>query len=159
MNPGLLFWTAALVNLAIVCAMALLGVRCARRGEIARHRRAMKIASWLVVAFLLSYVLKVVLIGREDMSSWSSVDLWVLRIHELFVMTMLVAGAFAWFQSRSLVGTRIVSRDAKNPEPDPNVLRRHKRAGRAAVLSAIGGFVFAVGVLAGMYARALGSAS
>ena len=156
MNPGLLFWTAALVNLAIVCAMALLGVRCARRGEIARHRRAMKVASWMVVAFLLAYVLKVFLIGREDMSSWSSVELWVLRIHELFVMGMLVAGAAAWIHSRSLVATRIATRDTKDPEPDPKVLRRHKRAGWAAVLSAIGALVFAVGVLAGMYSRALG---
>ena len=156
MNPALLFWTAALVNLAVVCAMALLGVRYAHRGEIARHRRAMMVASWLVVSFLLSYVLKVALIGREDMSSWSRLDLWVLRIHELFVMVMLVAGAIAWIQSRRLAGTRVVTRDAKDPEPDPKVLRRHKRAGWAAVLSAIGGFVFAVGVLAGMYARVLG---
>lgn len=156
MNPGLLFWTAALVNLAIVCAIALLGVRCAHRGEIARHRRAMKVASWLVVAFLLSYVLKVALIGREDMSSWSSVDLWVLRIHELFVMAMLAAGAVAWIQSRRLAGTRVVSRDAKDPEPDPKTLRRHKRAGWTAVLAAIGGFVFAVGVLVGMYSRVQG---
>ena len=91
------------MNLAIVCAVALLGVRCAHRGEIARHRRAMKIASWLVVAFLLSYVLKVVLIGREDMASWSSLDLWVLRCHELCVVSMLIAGSAAWLQSRKLV--------------------------------------------------------
>jgi hypothetical protein len=154
MNPGLFFWSAALVNLAVVCALALLGVRCAHRGEIARHRRAMKIASWLVVAFLLSYVLKVVLIGREDMASWSRLDLWVLRCHELFVVIMLIAGSAAWIQSRKLVGTRIVSRDARDPEADPKVLRGHKRAGWAAVLSALAGFVLAIGVLAGMYSRA-----
>lgn len=157
-NPGLLFWTAALVNLGVVCAMALSGVRCAHRGEIARHRRAMKVASWLVVAFLLSYVLKVLLIGREDMARWSNVDLWVLRLHELFVMGMLVAGSVAWLRSRKLAGTRIVTRDARDPEPDPTVLRGHKRAGWAAVLSAIGGFLLAVGVLAGMYSRALAPA-
>ncbi len=154
MNPGLFFWSAALMDLAVVCALALLGVRCAHRGEIARHRRAMKIASWLVVAFLLSYVLKVVLIGREDMSSWSSLDLWVLRCHELCVMVMLIAGSAAWIQSRKLAGTRIVTRDARDPEPDPKVLRGHKRAGWAAVLSALAGFAFAIGVLAGMYSRA-----
>lgn len=158
-NPGLLFWTAALVNLGVVCAMALRGVRCVHRGEIARHRRAMKIASWLVAAFLLSYVLKVLLIGREDMSSWSAVDLWILRLHELFVMGMLVAGSFAWLRSRKLEGTRIVTRDARDPEPDPALLRGHKRAGWAAVVAAVGGFVLAIGVLAGMYSRALDPAS
>lgn len=154
MNPGLVFWTAALVNLGIVCAMAVLGVRCVRRGEIARHRQAMRLAAWLVVAFLLSYVLKVVMIGREDMSRWSSAELWVLRAHELCVVVMLIAGGIAWVQSRKLVPTRSVSRDARDPEADPYVLRSHKRAGWTAVLSAIAGFALAGFVLAGMYARA-----
>jgi Protein of unknown function (DUF420) len=154
MNPGLFFWSAAFVNLAVICALALLGVRCAHRGEIARHRRAMKIASWLVVAFLMSYVLKVVLIGREDMASWSSLDLWILRGHELCVVLMLIAGSAAWIQSRKLAGTRVVTRDARDPEPDAKVLRGHKRAGWTAVLSALAGFVLAIGVLAGMYSRA-----
>ncbi len=154
MNPGLVFWTAAFVNLGIVCAMAVLGVRCARRGEIARHRQAMKLASWLVVAFLLSYVLKVVMIGREDMARWSSLDLWLLRIHELFVLVMLIAGGIAWIQSRRLVATRSVTRDPRDPEADPGVLRRHRRAGWTAVLSALAGFALAGAVLAGMYARA-----
>jgi len=154
MNPGLFFWSAAFVNLGVICALALLGVRCARRGEIARHRRAMTIASWLVVAFLLSYVLKVVLIGREDMSGWSSLDLWVLRGHELCVALMLIAGSTAWIRSRKLAGTRVVTRDVRDPEPPPQVLRGHKRAGWAAVLSALAGFMLAIGVLAGMYTRA-----
>ena len=154
MNPGLFFWSAAFVNLAVICGLALLGVRCARRGEISRHRRAMLIASWLVVAFLLSYLIKVVLVGREDMSSWSSLDLWILRGHELFVLLMLIAGSTAWIQSRKLAGTRVVTRDARDPDPLAQVLRVHKRAGWAAVLSALAGFVLAIGVLAGMYSRA-----
>ncbi|MEZ4282985.1 MAG: DUF420 domain-containing protein [Myxococcota bacterium] len=154
MNPGLVYWTAALVNLGIVCAMAVFGVRCVRRGEIARHRQAMKLASWLVVAFLLSYVLKVVMIGREDMSRWSTAELWVLRVHELFVLVMLIAGGIAWLQSRRLVATRSVTRDPRDPEAEPDVLRRHKRAGWTAVLSAIAGFALAGVVLGGMYARA-----
>jgi uncharacterized membrane protein YozB (DUF420 family) len=154
MNPGLLFWTAALVDLGVVCLVAILGVRCARRGEIARHRRAMKTASWLVVAFLLCYGLKVWLIGREDMSLWSQLDLWVLRIHELFVMIMLVAGAVAWSQARKLRGTRIVTRVASDPEPAPGTVRMHRRSGRVAVVSAVLGFAMAIGVLAGMFQRA-----
>ena len=45
MDSGLLFWTAALANLAVICLCGIVGVRCVRRGEIARHLRAMKIAS------------------------------------------------------------------------------------------------------------------
>lgn len=156
MHPSLLFWTAALLNLAIVCAAALLGVRCARRGEIARHRQAMKVAGALVVAFLVAYGLKVWLIGREDMSLWTRFDLWILRLHETFVLLMLVAGATAFRQSRRLVGTRAVTRDAKDPDADPHALRLHRRAGRVAVVSALLGFLLAVGVLLGMYRRTAG---
>jgi len=153
MHPALLFWTAALVNLGVICATAILGVRCVRRGEIARHRRAMLVASLLVVPFLLSYLLKVAFLGREDMSVWSRFDVWVLRFHELFVVTMLVAGGFAWRQSRALEGTRLVTRNPSDPDADPRALRIHRRAGWIAVLASIVGFALAIGVLAGMYQR------
>lgn len=156
MHPSLLFWTGALVNLGVVCAVALLGVRCARRGEIARHRQAMKLATGLVFAFLLAYAMKVQLIGREDRSLWTELDLWVLRIHEVFVVIMLGSGAMAWVLSRRLLGTRAVTRDAKDPDPDPRTLRLHRRAGRIAVVSAVLGWLLAVGVLVGMIRRATG---
>lgn len=155
MNATLLFWTAALVNLGVLCLVALLGVRYARRGEIARHQRAMKIASLLVVGFLGSYVLKVVFLGREDQSVWSALDVWVLRVHELFVLIMLIAGGVAWLQVRKLAGTRLVTHDPADPQPDPKVVRIHRLAGRTAVIGSVLGFLLAVGVLVGMYARAL----
>jgi len=153
MDPKLLFWTAALVNLGVLCALALAGVRHARRGEIARHRRAMKIATVLILAFLGSYVLKVGLLGREDQSVWSQLDVWVLRIHELFVMVMIAAGGVAWIQGRKLVTTRLVTHDPNDPAPDPKLARTHRIAGRTAVIGAILAFVMAIGVLAGMFAR------
>ena len=153
MDPKLLFWTAALVNLAVLCGFALSGVRSVRRGEIARHRRAMKIASLLIVAFLGAYVLKVIVLGREDQSVWTSLDVWVLRIHELFVMLMIGAGSVAWLQVRKLVDTRLVTHDPNDPMPDPKVVRTHRLAGRSAVISALLAFLFAIGVLVGMFAR------
>jgi len=153
MDPKLLFWTAALVNLAVLCGFALSGVRYARRGEIARHRRAMKIASFLIVAFLGAYVLKVVVMGREDQSVWSLLDVWILRIHEFFVMVMIGAGSVAWLQARRLVDTRLVTHDPNDPMPDPKVVRTHRIAGRTAVISAVFAFLMAIGVLVGMFAR------
>ena len=156
MDPKLLFWTAALLNLAILVGFALFGVGYARRGEIARHRRAMKIASVLVFVFLGSYVLKVLFMGREDMGVWSQLDVWVLRIHELFVMQMLIAGTVAWVQGRKLRTTRLVTHDPSDPEADPDTARIHRLAGRTAVVGAVAGFVMAIGVLAGMFARVAG---
>ncbi len=154
MDPKLLFWGVALVNLGVLCGFALFGVRYARRGEIARHRRAMKIASWLIVAFLGAYVLKVFVLGREDQSVWTLLDGWVLRIHEVFVMFMIGGGIVAWIQGRKLALTRLVTFDANDPQPDPKTLRTHRLAGRAAVINAILAFVMAIGVFVGMIARA-----
>jgi len=153
MDPKLLFWSAALVNLGVMCGFALFGVRYVRRGEVARHRRAMKIASWLIVAFLGAYVLKVGLLGREDQSVWTAVDVWVLRIHELFVMLMMIAGGVAWAKARKLVETRLVTHDPGDPIPDPAIVRVHRIAGRTAVISALLAFLFAIGVLLGMFSR------
>lgn len=153
MDAKLLFWTAALINLAVLCGFAVFGVRYARRGEIARHRRAMKIASWLILAFLGAYVLKVALLGREDQSVWTQLDVWVLRMHELFVMIMIVAGAIAWRQGFKLAKTRLVTHDPQDPTPETSDVRLHRIAGRAAVINAILAFVLAIGVLGGMIAR------
>ncbi|MFK7896341.1 MAG: DUF420 domain-containing protein [Myxococcota bacterium] len=153
MDPKLIFWIAALINLAILCLVAILGVRHARRGEIARHLRSMKIATALVLAFLGSYVLKVLILGREDQSVWTLFDIWVLRIHEMFVLVMLIAGAFAWSQGRKLRGTRLVTHDPADPEPDTKVARLHRIAGRTAVINSVLGFLMAIGVIAGMFAR------
>jgi hypothetical protein len=114
----------------------------------------MKVASLLVLGFLVSYLLKVPLLGREDMSVWSVRDVWVLRIHELFVLQMLGGGAIAWIQSRRLIGTRLVSLDPADPIPDPRSVRIHRLAGRTAVIGALLAFLSAIGVLAGMFGRA-----
>jgi uncharacterized membrane protein YozB (DUF420 family) len=154
MDPKIIFWAAALVNLGVLCGFGLFGVRYARRGEIARHRRNMKIASLLIVAFLAAYLLKVVFLGREDQSLWSTLDVWVLRIHELLVLFMLGGGIVAWLQGRKLEGTQLVTRDPGDPVPDPRVARTHRIAGRTSVVTGMLAFLMAIGVLAGMIARA-----
>jgi uncharacterized membrane protein YozB (DUF420 family) len=153
MDPKLFFWAAALVDLAVLCGFALFGVRCARRGEIARHRRAMKIASWLIVAFVGAYLLKLGVLGREDQSVWSNLDVWILRIHELFVLFMIGGGAVAWVQGRKLALTRLVTHDPSDPTPDAKIVRTHRIAGRTAVISSISALALAIGVFAGMVAR------
>ena len=154
MDPKILFWTAATADLGAVCLIAVHGVRHARRGEIARHKRSMKIAALLVVAFLVSYLVKVQFLGREDMSAWTTLDLWVLRIHELFVTQMLIGGVVAWVQGRKLLPTRLVTHNPKDPVPDSKTLQIHRIAGRTAVIGSILAFVMALGILTGMVLRA-----
>ena len=92
MDPKLLFWTGALANMVVIVALAAAAVRARRRGDIRRHRRGMLAAAALVGLFLLSYALKLVWLGREEIERWSVTDVWILRIHELCVLAMLFAG-------------------------------------------------------------------
>ena len=80
MDLKVIYWTIAWLNLLILSLFALSGVQQVRKGQVARHRRSMLTAVWLVVAFVVSYVFKLIFLGREDLDTWSSVDVWTLRI-------------------------------------------------------------------------------
>jgi uncharacterized membrane protein YozB (DUF420 family) len=153
-DPKLWFWTFALANMAAVVALATRGVRAIRAGEIAKHRRSMTAAGWLVVAFLAAYLVKRFAFGPEDIALWAPaarINLWV---HEAFVAAMLIAGATALGFGRRIARTRrVTGRDADPVAPGAE-LRRHRRFGWSAVVAAGLGFVTACGILAGMFARA-----
>ncbi len=148
------FWGGALLNMAVLTGFAVRGVRQARRGEITRHRRSMLVAASLVGAFLGAYILKVVLVGREDFGLWSAADVSVLRFHEACVLAMLVAGGLALERARRMRRSRQVTRDPADPPAPLPVVRRHRIAGRVALVGALLGLVSACFVWAGMLGRA-----
>jgi uncharacterized membrane protein YozB (DUF420 family) len=150
-DPKLLFWCVALANLGVVVGFSVQGVRAIRRGDVRAHRRSMLVAGGLVAFFLLSYVLKVVLLGREDRSLWSALDHAVLYVHETCVAVMLVGGAWA-----ALRGWRFLARlgpELELPEEPLPGRVSHRRAGWVAVVGGTLGFVTAIGVLVGMFGR------
>jgi hypothetical protein len=153
-DPKLWFWTFALLNMAAVVALALRGVRAIRAGEIAKHRRSMTTAGWLVVGFLVSFVVQRVVLGPENFSLWSHGARLNLRVHESFVTWLLVGGGTALFLGRRIARTRRVTRRAEDPAADAAQLRRHRRFGWSAVIASALGFATACGILAGMFARA-----
>ena len=154
MDAKLLFWTGALVNMAVAVVVAARGIQLVRRGDVERHRRAMKIASVLVVGFVLAYLLKVQLLGGEDLDAWSSGARGVLYFHETCVSIMLLAGAVAGHRAWRLRRTRRITGDTADPPAPPHVIRLHRRAGRAALIAAVLGVLSAAVVLGGMYGRA-----
>lgn len=154
MDPKLLFWTGAFANMGFVLGFAWAGVRQRRRGDIDRHRRSMGVAAALVGAFLLAYALKLALLGREALETWSLAAVWTLRIHELCVAGMLLAGGAAALRALALRSTRNATRSPDDPVAPPGMATWHRRAGWVAVLSAALGFATAGLVLAGMYQRA-----
>lgn len=154
MDPRLAYWTLALVNMFAVVGFALAGVQAVRRGDTELHRRRMLVSASLVVLFVLSYVVKLAVIGREHRSSWGMFSIWVLRIHELCVLTMVLAGALAIARGLRLRATRSFTRRPQDPAAPASVVRSHRGAGRTAAIAAALGFALAVFVLAGMYRRA-----
>ena len=154
MDPKLLYWSLALVNMVAVVGFAATGVRAVRRGELTRHRRCMTTAAWLVGAFLLSFLGKRFWTGPEELALWSSAARLNLYVHESFVTTMLLAGAGALLLGRRIARTRRVTGRAEDPAPSAAQLRRHRRFGWVAIVAATLGLLTAYGVLAGMFERA-----
>lgn len=154
MDAKVLFWTGAWLNFSLLLAVVVLGIRRAKQAELASHRRAMIAASCLVLLFLVSYCVKLAVLGRENMSVWSSFDVNMLRFHETCVMVMMLAGGLALFLGRSMHGTRNMTRDRRDPAASAGRARAHRVAGRAAAVGAGLGWLTAAFVLWGMFERA-----
>ena len=154
LDPKVLYWTGAFVNLLVIAGLAVRGVRLARSGDYVRHARSMRAAAVLVGLFLVSYGLKLRFLGREDLAEWGQGAVGVLRFHELCVLAMLIGGTVALVASRRLRRTAVFTRTAGDPIAPPALAKRHRLAGRSAVVGAILGATTAALVLAGMYVRA-----
>ena len=154
MDPKLWFWTLALLNMSAVVGFAIRGVRAVRRNEVARHRRSMLTAGSLIVLFLVSYLVKVAVLGGEEIDAWSAGHRYNLFIHEAFVATLLIAGTTAFVLARRFQASRRVTGNAEDPPADPASLGRHRLAGRIATAASVLGFLTACGILAGMLSRA-----
>ena len=153
MDPQLTFWTLALANMVAVVGFAIRGVRAVRRNEVALHRRSMLTSASLVVLFLVSFVVKVAVLGFEDLDTWSAGHRYNLWTHEAFVASMLVGGITALILARRFTASRRVTGNAEDPPADPASLRQHRLAGRVAVGASVMGFLTACGILAGMISR------
>jgi len=108
----------------------------------------------LVGIFLVSYLVKLAVLGREDRSAWAPIDYTVLYVHESFVAAMLLGGGLALWRARGF--REQLGEDGRLPvegESLPGGMR-HRRLGRVAALGALLAFVSALGVLAGMFSRA-----
>lgn len=147
------FWSAAVVNFVVLTAFAVAGARQIKRGEVARHRRSMLIAGAQVVGFIVAYGFKLAFLGRENLAAWPARDLWVLRFHELSVLTMVVAGIAALVIGSRLARTRRVTFSPDDPPATSSQLSRHRRMGRVAIFGALFGLISAGGVWLGMLTR------
>ena len=108
-------------------------------------------AGSLIGMFLVSYVLKVSFLGREDLDLWSTGRVILLYVHETCILVMLLAGVTAGYRAyrfrRSLPAGPLLP-----PEASASQERRwHRRAGWTAVVASVLAFVTSIFVLVGMY--------
>lgn len=152
LDPKVTYWTLALANMLAAIACAATGVHRVRRGDVAGHARLMKTAGLLIGLFLVSYVVKVSALGREQLELWEPRFVHVLRFHELGIAAMVGAGALAF-----AIGTRrrLIDPAARRAAALGTALRNHRRAGWTALVSAGLAAAGAAYVLYGMYARLL----
>jgi uncharacterized membrane protein YozB (DUF420 family) len=139
MDPKLIFWALALANMAAILLLAGRGWWCIRKGDVAGHLRAMYGAAALVLLFLVAYGGKVLWIGKEDLAAWSASRLAMLRLHEVFVTGMLLAG----------IGARLWVR-RRGTGRGPAVSPRHALAGRTALVAGALALITAALVFVGM---------
>lgn len=153
MDPKVLYWTFAFSNMGLVVGLGLYGASQLKAGNPRRHRAMMITATCLVVGFVISYACKLYFLGREDLSVWSNLAIWVLRFHETCVLTMVVGGGLGLRWGKQLRATRSFSLNPEDPLAENLLVQRHRRAGQVALAGASLGFVSAGFVLAGMYLR------
>jgi uncharacterized membrane protein YozB (DUF420 family) len=153
-TPKLVYWTLALANLAVVVVCGARGIGAIRRGDVRTHLRLMLTATALVGLFLVSYLAKVAVLGKEDRTGWTALDHAVLGIHETCVTAMLIAGGFALYRAWRF---SMVLRPSWTIPPAADALpgrSQHRRAGKLASWAGAFAFVTAIGVWAGMLLRA-----
>ncbi len=153
MDAKVLYWTGALINMAVVVGFAIAGILQVRAGRPRRHFAFMSISASLVVAFVVSYGLKLIFLGREDLSQWSTAAVRILRFHECCILVMVVCGILSIVWGRRLRKTRSFSLDPSTEPAAESLVRRHRLAGRVTSVAAVSGLISAGFVLAGMYAR------
>ncbi len=156
MDAKLVYWSAALANMALIVVIALVGVRRARARAFDAHRRSMLTVAWLVLAFLVSYVFKVAVLGREQLELWAPSYRNTLHFHETCVLIMVLGGFGAIVLARRLGLPRGPTSPQVEPERLARGLRWHRWLGRGAVIASVLGLLSATYVLQGMYARAAG---
>lgn len=148
---NLAYWTFAYIWTILAVLVAFRAVGHVKAGKIQAHRRLMVGASNMMIFFVLTYVAKVLILGREDKSNWESFYLITLYIHEAFIGLMLVFGTLGRLTARHF-GKDIDSQ--KLAKIDVKLRRQHKLRGKLTLYFAILAIITATVVLYGMYARA-----
>jgi len=142
MSANLTYWLFAFVLMTTAVLIACRGIVHVRAGRLVSHMKHLNLACNLLIFFVVTYVGKVFVLGREVKTDWSFLDLFILRTHETFIAIMLITGIWA----RVLAG-KYRDRLEQPTEADLTLRRKHKLLGKLAVTSAVCALFTAMAVL------------
>ncbi|MDJ0838159.1 MAG: DUF420 domain-containing protein [Acidobacteriota bacterium] len=131
MNANLAYWLFAYVLMSVTLVIAFRAIRQVKAGKLAAHMKSMVLACNLLLFFVGTYVVKVLVLGREVKEGWSTLDFVILYTHEAFILIMLVSGTLA-----RLFARKFKDRLEHPTREDLANRRKHMLSGKIAVTSA-----------------------
>ena len=147
---NLIFWGFAYLITGVAILFAVRGYRAVRRGDYGLHRTLMNTACNLILFFVAAYLVKVLVLGREDKTTWENLYLYTLYIHEGFIGLMLVTGIWARWLSHQFKDTLFKD---KLSETMAKKRKLHGRLGKVCLGAAGCGLFTATIILIGMFGR------
>lgn len=100
-----LLWGLVLVGMTIAYAMTLIGVQAAKRHDVSSHKKWMTLACVLVGIWLVAYVGKQLIVGRDHFGG-SIENYWLLYVPLLIVHTSLAMATIGLGGMNMVVGLR-----------------------------------------------------
>jgi len=142
------YWLFAFVVMCTTLALAVRGISYIKKGDIDNHMRLMVWACNVILFFVVTYVVKVILLGREQKAGWQTLELVILYSHEFFILVMLVGGVRArYFAARFKAGLAAAGVGGG----DRALRMRHARAGKMAMVGSSCALFTAIFVLIILY--------
>jgi len=128
MSPNLIFWFYVYALTVTALIIAFTGVARIRKGDAIGHSKRMNLAIYLILFFVASYVVKLLVLGREDKSNWESWHFLVLYVHEFFIACMLISGSYTRYLAAKFKHT--IEAAAPLNDLDAKRRRRHRLTGK-----------------------------
>ncbi len=123
-----MWWGLVLVGMTVAYGMALLGVQSARRHEVDTHRKYMIISFTLVGMWMVAYVIKQLVLGRDEFIG-TTFQYWAIYVPILLVHTSLALATIGLGGANMVIGIRYL-RHGSGVGAMIVGISRHRRLGR-----------------------------
>jgi len=122
-----LLWGVVLVGMTMACGLSIFGVRAAKRHDVAAHRKWMMVSCGLVGLWLVAYVTKQWLVGRDRFGGTVE-QYWFMYFPILILHTSLAMATIGLGATNMYIGLRQL-RNGTGVGAMVGGVSRHRRLG------------------------------